>query len=263
MPTARVEVPKPHGMHPSAVALVKHFEGLYLTAYRCPAGVPTIGYGHTAGVEMGDSVSQADAEIMLSRDLTEAAAQVDKLVKVPLTPEQRGALASFVFNLGAGSLKGSTLLKKLNRRDYEGAAREFGKWIYATVDGVKKALPGLVARRDAEAAMFRGEDWRTALKEQPMPQRVQASAVAKPLVSSGTLKTAMTGLAGAGGVVGLGSDVVGLGEVVQQVQEVKELRDVLSGLLPGNVTMAVVVFLLVAAMGGMAWHRIRMAREGV
>jgi len=138
-----------------AVALVKHFEGLYRDAYRCPAGVPTIGYGHTAGVRMGDVIRTSDAELLLEQDLTLAAAQVDKLVRVPVTDEQRGALASFTFNLGAGSLAASTLLKKLNAGDVEGAAAEFGKWVYASVGGLKKQLPGLVARRAAEAALFR------------------------------------------------------------------------------------------------------------
>ncbi|HEY0835761.1 MAG TPA: lysozyme, partial [Azospirillum sp.] len=134
----------------AAVDLVKHFEGLYLNAYKCPAGVSTIGYGHTAGVEMGQTITAEQAEAFLQQDLTAAAAQVDKLVKVPLNDDQRGALASFVFNLGAGSLSSSTLLKLLNAKDYEGAAGEFGKWVYATVNGVKKQLPGLVARRAAE-----------------------------------------------------------------------------------------------------------------
>jgi len=138
----------------AAVDLVKHFEGLYLTAYLCPAGVPTIGYGHTAGVEMGQTIAKATADMLLSADLATAAAQVDKLVKVALTPEQRGALASFVFNLGAGSLASSTLLKLLNAGDREGAAIQFGRWVYATVKGVKTQLPGLVARRAAEAALF-------------------------------------------------------------------------------------------------------------
>lgn len=138
-----------------AVDLVKHLEGLYLSAYRCPAGVPTIGYGHTAGVQMGDRITEARADELLAQDLAAAAAQVDRLVRVRVNDEQRGALASFVFNLGAGSLAASTLLKKLNAGDHEGAAGEFGKWVYATVGGVKKQLPGLVARRAAEAALFR------------------------------------------------------------------------------------------------------------
>jgi len=149
MPTAPVTQP--------AVDLVKHFEGLYLTAYLCPAGVPTIGYGHTAGVEMGQTTTKATADMLLTADLASAAAQVDKLVKVALTPEQRGALASFVFNLGAGSLASSTLLKLLNAGDREGAAIQFGRWVYATVNGVKTQLPGLVARRAAEAALFQAQ----------------------------------------------------------------------------------------------------------
>ena len=137
-----------------AVNLVKHFEGLYLNAYLCPAGVPTIGYGHTAGVQMGQTITSAQADDLLASDLTAAAAQVDKLVTVPLTPQQRGALASFVFNLGAGSLQMSTLLRLLNQGDYEGAAGQFGRWVYATVNGVKTQLPGLVKRRAAEADLF-------------------------------------------------------------------------------------------------------------
>ncbi len=139
-----------------AVNLVKHFEGLYLNAYLCPAGVPTIGYGHTAGVKMGQTITAADADAFLQADLTAAAAQVDKLVKVALNPQQRGALASFVFNLGAGSLQSSTLLVLLNKGDYAGAAGQFGRWVYATVNGVKTQLPGLVKRRAAEADLFEG-----------------------------------------------------------------------------------------------------------
>jgi len=136
-----------------AVDLVKHFEGLRLQAYLCPAGVPTIGYGHTAGVALGQTITAAQAEQFLAQDLTAAAGQVDKLVTVALNPQQRGALASFVFNLGAGNLKSSTLLKLLNGGDYAGAAGEFGKWVKAA----GKTLPGLVARRAAEAALFQGQ----------------------------------------------------------------------------------------------------------
>jgi len=140
-----------------AVDLVKHFEGLYLKAYLCPAGVPTIGYGHTAGVTLGDTITEAQADAYLAGDLTGAAAGVDRLVKVTINPQQRGALASFAFNLGVGNLEGSTLLKKVNAQDFAGAAGEFGKWVYSTVDGRKVALQGLVKRRAAEAALFEGK----------------------------------------------------------------------------------------------------------
>ncbi|WP_051658181.1 lysozyme [Azospirillum argentinense] len=144
----------PREIHPDALALVRHFEGLYLNAYLCPAGVPTIGYGHTAGVRMGQTIDGLQAEVFLRADMAEAAAQVDKLVTVPLTDRQRGALASFVFNLGAGALRDSTLRSMLNKGDYKGAAGQFGRWVYATVNGEKVQLPGLVKRRAAEAKLF-------------------------------------------------------------------------------------------------------------
>ncbi|CAO99379.1 lysozyme (plasmid) [Azospirillum brasilense] len=139
---------------PAALAIVKEAEGLYLTAYRCPAGVPSVGWGHTAGVKMGQTISRAQAEAYLAADMAEAAAAVDRLVKVPITDNQRGALSSFVMNLGAGNLQESTLLRLLNQRDYAGAADQFGRWVYATVNGVKTELPGLVKRRAAERALF-------------------------------------------------------------------------------------------------------------
>ncbi|NUB13694.1 glycoside hydrolase family protein [Azospirillum brasilense] len=144
----------PRDIHPDALALVRHFEGLYLSAYLCPAGVPTIGYGHTAGVRMGQTITSLQAEVFLRADMAEAAAAVDRLVTVPLTDRQCGALASFVFNLGAGALGSSTLLRLLNQGDYEGAAGEFAKWVYATVNGKKVQLPGLKKRRAAEKALF-------------------------------------------------------------------------------------------------------------
>ncbi|TWA71935.1 GH24 family phage-related lysozyme (muramidase) [Azospirillum baldaniorum] len=142
-------------IHPDALALARNAEGLYLSAYLCPAGVPTIGYGHTAGVKMGQRITASQAENYLLEDMTAAAAQVDKLVKVPLTDRQRGALASFVMNLGQGSLASSTLLRLLNAKaSAESVADQFPRWVYATVNGVKTELPGLVKRRAAERALF-------------------------------------------------------------------------------------------------------------
>lgn len=141
-----------------AIDLVKHFEGLYLKAYLCPAGVPTIGYGATGpDIRLGMTWTKEQAEARLASDLSEAAADVDRYVKVPLTPEQRGALASFVFNLGPGALASSTLLKLLNSGDTAGAAGQFGRWVYATVNGKPTRLAGLMARRAAEASLFGGE----------------------------------------------------------------------------------------------------------
>jgi lysozyme len=131
-------------------ALVRQFERCYLQAYLCPAGVPTIGVGHTRGVKLGDRCSQEQADVWLTQDLEEAAAAVSSLVRVPLTQGQFDALTSFVFNLGIKRLAESTLLILLNKGNYAAAADQFSRWVYA---GTKK-LPGLVTRRAAEAALF-------------------------------------------------------------------------------------------------------------
>jgi lysozyme len=131
-------------------ALVRQFERCYLQAYLCPAGVPTIGVGHTRGVKLGDRCSQEQADVWLSQDLEDAGAAVAMLVRVPLTQGQFDALTSFVFNLGARRLAESTLLILLNKGNYKAAADQFSRWVYA---GTQK-LSGLVARRAAEADLF-------------------------------------------------------------------------------------------------------------
>ena len=130
--------------------LIKRFEGLRLSAYWCPAGVKTIGYGHTRGVTMGMRITKPQANEFLLDDVALAERDIDELVKVPLSQNQFDALVDFVFNLGAEEFAESTLLKKLNARDYAGAANEFSKWVYS--DHVK--LPGLVKRRAAERELF-------------------------------------------------------------------------------------------------------------
>lgn len=157
----------------AAINLVKHFEGLSLNAYLCPAGIPTIGYGHTTGVTLGQTITAEAAVVLLAEDLAAAAAVVDALVTVPVNDGQRGALSSFVFNLGRGNFQSSTLLKRLNMSDYEGAAGEFGRWVNATVNGRKTRLPGLVRRREAEALLFRRNFFLTRIAAaEPMPQAI-------------------------------------------------------------------------------------------
>lgn len=137
----------------NGIDLIKRFEGFSPTAYLCPAGVWTIGYGHTAGVSEGDSIDEDTAEDFLREDLADAEGAVGKYVKVPLKQWQFDALVSFTFNLGAGNLYNSTLLKKVNRNPDDPAIRqEFGKWVHAG----GRVLPGLVERRKAEADMYFG-----------------------------------------------------------------------------------------------------------
>lgn len=145
------------------LALIKEFEGLRLTGYVDPVGILTIGYGHTGpDVKKGQKITKEQAEALLMADIAEAAAIVDKHVTAPLSPLQRDAVISFVFNVGPGKKgkkdgfvelkKGgqSTLLKRLNERDYDAASLEFGKWVHAGGE----VLKGLVRRRNAEQALF-------------------------------------------------------------------------------------------------------------
>ena len=138
----------------AAIPLVKHFEGLYLKAYRCPAGVLTIGYGNTKSVSTGDVITTAVANALLERDLAEAEADVDELVNIDLTPTEKAALISFVFNLGAHALKSSTLLRELSAGNRSNVAANFAMWNKARVGKRMVALPGLTLRRRAEAALF-------------------------------------------------------------------------------------------------------------
>jgi len=134
--------------------LIRKAEGLRLDAYVCPAGKPTIGYGHTRGVCLGTSIVEAEAERLLHEDLAEAEATVDQHVIVPLTESMRDALASFVFNLGRGKFRISTMLRRLNEGKYELVPHELERWIYGRKDGALVEMPGLMARRKAEAALF-------------------------------------------------------------------------------------------------------------
>lgn len=137
---------------PACVSLVKEFEGCKLTTYKDAVGIPTIGYGHTKRVYMGQVITQQDADDLLYEDLDEAWQDVYSLVDVLLTQGQVDALTSFVFNLGAERLKSSTLLKKLNAGQKSSAAEEFMHWVHAG----QKVLAGLVRRREAERELFIG-----------------------------------------------------------------------------------------------------------
>lgn len=130
---------------------IKEKEGLRLEAYRCSGGILTIGYGHTAYVVPGMIINKIQAEKFFLEDLEQKAeAIINRLVKVPLTQGQYDALVSFVFNLGAGNLMKSTLLKLLNAGDYTGAAEQFERWNKSG----GKVTAGLVKRRAEEKQMF-------------------------------------------------------------------------------------------------------------
>ena len=130
--------------------LIKHFESLQLKAYKCSANVWTIGYGHTKNVKEGDRISQDQANCFLMQDLYSVERAIIRLVKVKINQNQFDALCSLIFNIGISAFNKSTLLAKLNKEDYVGAAEQFRRW--NKVNNV--VMAGLVRRRQAEEDLF-------------------------------------------------------------------------------------------------------------
>ena len=134
----------------TGIELIQEFEGLRLVAYRCPAGVPTIGFGHTKTARMGMRISMESAEYLLREDLDTFERCVDRMVSVPLNSNEFSALVSWAFNVGCGAVAKSTLIRKLNAGDRAGAADELLRWNKAG----GKVLAGLTRRRRAERELF-------------------------------------------------------------------------------------------------------------
>jgi len=140
----------------AGIDLVKTFEGCKLTAYLCPAKIPTIGFGATyyqdgTKVKLGDKITQAQADELLKHHLDTFAERIIGYIKKPLNDNQFSAVLSFSYNLGTGALKSSNLLKKINANPGDQTIREeFLKWKFAG----GKILPGLERRRIAESKLY-------------------------------------------------------------------------------------------------------------
>ncbi|CAN5210137.1 hypothetical protein BH10PSE7_BH10PSE7_03780 [soil metagenome] len=144
-------------MTAEGLGLIKRFEGFRAEAYRDPVGVWTVGYGHTpaAGapdVHPGLIVSRGEADKILARDVAAFAQGVERLVKVQLSDAQFSALVSFAYNIGLANFARSSVLKAVNRQDFDAIPRALALWVKAG----GKVLPGLVKRRAAEAQLFVG-----------------------------------------------------------------------------------------------------------
>jgi len=138
------------------INLIKHFEGCKLIAYKCPAGIPTIGYGNTyykdgSKVKLGDQITQEQADELLLIILEDFIESVQHLVKAPINQNQFDSLVSFVYNVGSGNFQKSTLLKKVNLNPADASINlEFMKWNKAK--GI--VLKGLTRRRQAESDLY-------------------------------------------------------------------------------------------------------------
>lgn len=236
---------------PAGRDLIAEFEqgpggGPALTPYLCPAGVLTIGYGHTKGVKSGDRLpSKVYAEIMLDDDLLEYAKQVDDLVgDAPTSKHERAALTSLNYNIGVGNFAKSTVLRLHKAGDKAGAARAFGMWNKAMVNGKLAEMPGLTRRRAAEMALYLTPDADAFVgRAQPMPQEVA------PPAKAGSSKAVLTNVGVAAGATALAVENVkpaieAVNAAVEAAKSaqgtVASLKDLLSPLANGHVYTAII-----------------------
>ncbi len=134
----------------TGLQLIEEFENCRLTAYLDIRGIPTIAWGHTDGVQLGDTCTQDQADTWLTQDTQNAVDHINNLVKVPLTQPEFDALCSFAYNIGCGAFAGSTMLKLLNAGDYAGAADQFERWDKSG----GQVIAGLLRRRRTEVQEF-------------------------------------------------------------------------------------------------------------
>ncbi|HEH1507331.1 TPA: lysozyme [Proteus mirabilis] len=136
-----------------AIVVIAHFEGVRYEPYRDVAGVLTVCYGHTGNdIIQGKTYTQQECDELLQKDFIRTQQQVDVLVKVPVDDKTKASLYSFAFNVGTTAFARSTLLKKLNAGDQNGACEEMKRWVYAG----GSVWRGLVSRREAESALCNG-----------------------------------------------------------------------------------------------------------
>ena len=253
--TPPVTVPLPIPL--AAVQLIAGYEqgpkgGPALRAYKCPAGVWTLGFGETDGIKPGMTCTEQEAWSMLIRDLTARTVAVTALVKTHVEPNQLGAMVSLAYNIGMGAFAKSTVLRAHNAGDTEAAARAFALWNKAKVNGRLQVLRGLTARRAAEEALYMTPD-PDAYRE-PMPQAVEGESkmTASPIAQGGVA------VAGAGLLEAAAQTSGSLSAVSDVVEKAK-------GLLAGGLGMPPEWLLpaMLALVGGViVWQRLRQRRQG-
>ena len=144
----------------TGIELLKHFEGCELKAYQASVGVWTIGYGHTKGIYEGLEITQSEAEKMLIDELPEYEGYITDKVVPMLQQHEFDALVCWVYNLGPTNLSSSTMLKKLNAGEFKEVPFQMKRWDKAG----GQPLLGLTRRRNAEALLFKGEQWKDYLE---------------------------------------------------------------------------------------------------
>lgn len=240
------------------LALIKQFEGFRGKAYLCPAGVPTIGYGSTKGVTMDDvkrgrTITKAQAEKLLIEHLEEYERGVEAACKVEPNQNQFDALVSFAYNVGVAAMRGSSVIKAHNRGDFNAAARAFGLWTKARVNGKLTELPGLVRRRAAEAALYL-EPTAEKVVDEPIVQEAaidmpQAVEPEKPMTQSHINRASVI----AGGTAAAAT-------VAETLGTANSIKASAEGL--GEWLVPLLLVIVIALCGYIVWERYKQRYEG-
>jgi lysozyme len=220
--------------------LIKEFEGFRTKAYKCPAGVWTIGYGHTSmagppAVKPGMVVSRTEAEAILRRDLKVFEDGVKSAIKVQLNSNQFSACVSLCYNIGVGAFSRSSVARFCNKGQWKKAADAFALWNKAG----GKVLPGLTRRRAAEAALFSKNDVKAIEEVRPIVDEPKG----KPMTMSTTNLAA--GATAAAGVTAAAKDAVENGTAI------------FSGF---DLTTLLIVIIVAGALW-IVWERYKKARD--
>ena len=243
-------------------ALVKKFEGCKLKAYRCPAGICTIGYGHTSAagnplVNDGMTITQEQANTILAADLVKFEQAVEALLKQPVTQEQFDVLVDFAYNAGVGALRSSTLLKKVNAGQFDAVPAELMKWTKGKIPGKgMQVLPGLLRRRQAESAWWMAHEitaitpmvGSSAPTEDPTDdeheQRTEPEPVPVPSIvysKQGNAAVITAGLGGLGAVK----------QIAANAQDASDTADQIMGLLHNT---NFIIMLAIIGLGAAIWY---------
>ena len=229
------------------VKLITDFEGFRATAYQDVAGVWTVGYGFTKGVQKGDKITRAEADARLREELTEYERGVLRACKVEPNQNQFDALVCFAFNVGVAGMAKSSVIKAHNREDYQAAARAFGLWNKAG----GKVYPGLTRRRAAESALYL-EPMHDEVSEpvegplDDMPQQVDGE---RPM-SASTINRASV-------VAGGTAAVATVAETARTVADVKYSVGQL-----GDWIVPILLLIVVALCGYIVWERVKQRKGG-
>ena len=226
-------------------ALVKKFEGCKLKAYRCPAHILTIGYGHTSAAGLpavieNMTITQAQADEILRQDLVKFEKSIEELLKQPVTQNQFDVLVDFAYNAGVGNLKISGILRKTNAAKFDDVPAELMKWN----KGGGKVLAGLVHRRQDEGAWWSNGFASSASASHGEDHRVTPDTVSAPSMGNSKQGNAAILTAGLGG---LGAAK----EIAAQAQDASDTADKLMGLLHNTnfLIMAVII-----SLGAAIWY---------